>query len=41
MTRLTTGKRGTMDLAAMEGGTMASVPARLLHGKGPRCNAHM
>jgi hypothetical protein len=32
MTRSMTGKRGAMDLVAMEGGTMASVSARLLHG---------
>jgi hypothetical protein len=29
-----------MDLAAMDGGSMASVPARLLHGKGRGCEAH-
>ena len=29
-----------MDLVAMEGGTLAPVPARLLHGQGCRCKAY-
>jgi hypothetical protein len=34
-----TGKGGEMDLAATEGGTLASVPTRLLHGLGRRRKA--
>jgi hypothetical protein len=30
-----------MDLVAMEGGSMASVPARLLHGEGRGREAHV
>jgi hypothetical protein len=37
MTWPMTGTRAKMDMVAMEGGALASVPARLLYGLGRRC----